>query len=93
MATNLIDAHIIQEGKQGLYSPFEERIIFPIRDHLGRYVGFGGRVFQPVMSAQNIIILMIMPFLIEGTCFLALIGQKKRLQNQKLPTWSRGIPT
>ena len=47
MATNLIDAHILQEGKQGLYSPFEERIVFPIRDHLGRYVGFGGRVFQP----------------------------------------------
>ncbi len=47
MATNLIDAHILQEGKQALYSPFEERIIFPIRDHIGRFVGFGGRVFQP----------------------------------------------
>ena len=46
MATNFIDAHILIEGKSGLYSPFEERIIFPIRDHLGRFVGFGGRVFK-----------------------------------------------
>ncbi|MBA2306554.1 DNA primase [Candidatus Dependentiae bacterium] len=45
-ATNFIDAHILLEGKQGLYSPFEDRIIFPIRDTIGKYVGFGGRVFK-----------------------------------------------
>jgi DNA primase len=47
MARDLIEAHIIQEGKFGLYSSFSERIIFPIRDHLGRTCGFGGRVFKP----------------------------------------------
>jgi DNA primase len=31
----------------GIYSPFEERIILPIQDHLGRTCGFGGRVFLP----------------------------------------------
>lgn len=45
LATNFIDAHILIEGKHGLYSPFEERIIFPIKDHIGRFVGFGGRIF------------------------------------------------
>ncbi len=45
-ATNFADAHILLEGKQGLYSPFEDRIIFPIRDTIGKYVGFGGRVFK-----------------------------------------------
>lgn len=45
-ATNFVDAHILLEGKQGLYSPFEDRIIFPIRDTIGKYVGFGGRVFK-----------------------------------------------
>ena len=46
LAQNLIDAHILKEGKMGLYIAFDERIIFPIRDHLGNYVGFGGRVFK-----------------------------------------------
>jgi DNA primase len=45
LADDLVRAHVLLEGKSGLYSPFEERIIFPIRDHLGRYCGFGGRVF------------------------------------------------
>lgn len=46
IAQNFIDAHMLLEGRTGLYCPFEERIIFPIRDHLGRFVGFGGRTFK-----------------------------------------------
>ncbi len=46
LAQELIEAKILVESKQ-LYSPFEERIIFPITDHLGRFCGFGGRVFKP----------------------------------------------
>lgn len=46
LAKDLVDWHILNEGKTTLYSPFEERIIFPIKDHLGRHCGFGGRVFQ-----------------------------------------------
>ena len=44
---DLIDANIIFPGKQGLYSPFEDRIMFPIRDHLGQVCAFGGRIFLP----------------------------------------------
>ena len=47
IAKDLVDAHILQEGQRGiLYSSFEERIIFPIKDHLGRCCGFGGRTFK-----------------------------------------------
>jgi len=46
LATDLIDAKIVFEGKGMLYSPFEDRIIFPIKDHLGRVCGFGGRIFK-----------------------------------------------
>ncbi len=47
MAQDLLESHILENGQRGiLYSPFEERLIFPIRDHMGRYCGFGGRVFK-----------------------------------------------
>ncbi|MCK4650632.1 DNA primase [Candidatus Babeliales bacterium] len=46
LAKDLIDAGILMEGRSSLYSPFEERIIFPIADNMGRICGFGGRVFK-----------------------------------------------
>lgn len=46
LAKDLIDAHILNEGRTTLYSPFEERLIFPIKDSLGRFCGFGGRTFK-----------------------------------------------
>lgn len=42
---DLIEANIIFPGTQGLYSPFEDRIMFPIKDHLGQVCAFGGRIF------------------------------------------------
>ena len=47
LAKDLIEAGIISQGQRALFSPFEERIIFPIADHLGRICGFGGRIFKP----------------------------------------------
>lgn len=44
---DLLDAKIVIEGKRSPYSPFEDRIIFPIYDHHGRCTGFGGRIFLP----------------------------------------------
>jgi len=46
LTDDLLEAKIISEGRNILYSPFEERIIFPIKDHLGRFCGFGGRIFK-----------------------------------------------
>lgn len=43
----LLQEHIIFQGKTGFYSPFENRIMFPIKDHLGQTCGFGGRIFLP----------------------------------------------
>ncbi len=45
LVDDLLEAHILSKGKNILFSPFEERIIFPITDHLGRFCGFGGTNF------------------------------------------------
>jgi len=42
----LLDFGFLAQSSNNTYSPFEERIIFPIKDILGRIVGFGGRVFK-----------------------------------------------
>jgi len=43
---DLLEVKILAEGRKMVYSPFEERIIFPIKDLIGRFCGFGGRVFK-----------------------------------------------
>lgn len=38
------EAGLIYQGRRGYVDRFRNRIIFPICDHLGRFVGFGGRI-------------------------------------------------
>lgn len=45
-ATDLMNAHILLQSKQGLYLAYDNRIIFPIKDHIGQICGFGGRIFM-----------------------------------------------
>ncbi|MBX9830801.1 DNA primase [Candidatus Babeliales bacterium] len=47
LVKDLLEYGFLGEGRTCLYSPFEERIIFPIKDHIGRFCGFGGRIFKP----------------------------------------------
>mgnify|MGYP000847676909 CR=1 FL=1 len=37
-------AGLIAKGQRGYVDRFRDRIIFPICDHLGRFIGFGGRI-------------------------------------------------
>lgn len=37
---------IIERDKGGYYDRFRKRVVFPIRDHMGRTIGFGGRVLD-----------------------------------------------
>jgi DNA primase len=43
---DLIDSQILSKGKSVIYSGFEDRIIFPIKDGIGRFCGFGGRIYK-----------------------------------------------
>jgi len=42
--TLLVTAGLAIEGGRGIYDRFRDRVIFPIRDHRERCVGFGGRI-------------------------------------------------
>ncbi|MFA5306581.1 MAG: DNA primase [Candidatus Babeliales bacterium] len=44
---DLLTYGILIEAHPGFFSPFEERIIFPIKNAMGKYCGFGGRIFKP----------------------------------------------
>ncbi len=37
-------------GREKLYDRFRERLMFPIRDELGRVIGFSGRILDPAKS-------------------------------------------
>lgn len=45
----LLQAGLVTErqGGEGVYDKFRHRVMFPIRDGMGRMVGFGGRVLNP----------------------------------------------
>lgn len=47
LSQELYSVGIIARSPKGPYSPFEDRIMFPIADFAGRIVGFGGRTWRP----------------------------------------------
>jgi len=47
LVADLLERHLVESSRNALYSPLQERLIFPIKDHLGRVCGFGGRIFKP----------------------------------------------
>lgn len=47
LVDDILAIKLCMPSKNGIYSPFEGRIIFPIKDGLGHFCGFGGRVYLP----------------------------------------------
>jgi len=43
-------AGLIIKGKNGYYDRFRGRLMYPLRDHRGRVVGFSGRVLDPTVK-------------------------------------------
>ncbi|HLC07271.1 MAG TPA: DNA primase [Candidatus Babeliales bacterium] len=80
LARDLVDAHILAEGRTTLYSPFEERLIFPIKDALGRYCGFGGRTFKDHDTRPKYYNSRENEYFIKGSLLFNLDKAKKSIQ-------------
>lgn len=79
---DLIDAGIVQEGKTH-FSPFEERIIFPITNHLGSYCGFGGRIFKEDDERSKYYNSKENDYFQKGSLLFGLDKAKKEIQKQE----------
>jgi DNA primase len=82
-AEDFIEHHMLMEGKSGLYSPFEERIIFPICDHLGTPRGFGGRVYKEHDKRPKYYNSHDNAFFNKGRLLYGLDKAKKAMQQEK----------
>lgn len=82
LADDLVKAGILQQGRTVLYSPFEERIMFPISDHLGRFCGFGGRIFKPEDTRAKYYNSRENQFFTKGSLLFGLDPAKKAIQQE-----------
>jgi DNA primase len=80
-AHDLLEARILLEGKQ-LYSPFEDRIIFPIADQVGRICGFGARIFRQNDERPKYYNSHDHEFFTKGLLLFGLDKAKKSIQDQ-----------
>lgn len=78
---DLVEAHILAEGRTTLYSPFEERLIFPIKDALGRFCGFGGRTFKDHDTRPKYYNSHENEYFIKGSLLFNLDKAKKSIQD------------
>ncbi|MBP6869419.1 DNA primase [Candidatus Babeliales bacterium] len=84
LTKDLIQAGVLFQGQTTLYSPFEGRIIFPIKDHLGRHCGFGGRVFMPDDDRSKYYNSKENQFFQKGTLLYGLDIAKKNIQHDDI---------
>lgn len=83
LVDDLLQSHILMQGTSVLYSPFEERIIFPIADHLGRLCAFGGRIWKPGDTRPKYYNSKESEFFIKGSLLFGLDQAKKSIQEKK----------
>jgi DNA primase len=82
LAQDFLEAKLLLEGKQGLYCPFEDRLLFLINDHLGRVVGYGGRILKEGDTRPKYYNSHDHQFFNKGTILYGLDRAKKAIQER-----------
>jgi DNA primase len=80
LVDDLLKVHILSAGKNVLFSPFEERIIFPITDSMGRFCGFGGRIFKETDTRAKYYNSRENEFFVKGSLLFGFDAAKKTIQ-------------
>jgi DNA primase len=80
---DLMDAGILMESSSSVYSPYEERIIFPIINTTGRHCGFGGRIFNENDQRAKYYNSKESTFFEKGKLLFNLNKSKKNIQTQE----------
>jgi DNA primase len=83
LVQDLVDAHIIMYHQYTHYSPFEERILFPIKDHVGRYCGFGGRIYKNEDNRVKYYNTKESDFFLKGSLVFGLDQAKTSIQEKR----------
>lgn len=82
MPNDLVSFGILVQSKTVFYSPYEERIIFPIKDHLGRVCGFGGRTYKETDERPKYYNSRDSDFFNKGSLLYGLTEAKKHIQQK-----------
>lgn len=82
-AKDLIDIHVLHEGKT-IYSPFQDRIIFPLKDAMGRCCAFAGRTFAKTDERVKYYNSQEHQFFSKGSMLYGLDRAKKAIHEAKM---------
>ena len=93
LAQDLVDMHIIAQNKTSYYSPFEERICFPIKDAIGHICGFGGRIYKPNDTRPKYYNTKESDFFIKGSLLFGFDQAKKTIQEKQAAFLVEGYAT
>lgn len=80
---DLISCHIISKDGTSYYSSLEDRIIFPIQDILGRFCGFGGRIFKVGDTRSKYYNTQETDFFQKGNLLFGLFVAKEQVRTKK----------
>jgi len=83
LAEDLVNCHILAQSKNIYHSPFEERILFPIKNHVGQICGFGGRVYKKTDTRPKYYNTKESDLFIKGSLLFGFDQAKKAIQEKQ----------